>query len=232
MNVDILGERAARALRETAAQDTASLDTQSALERLRRVDRRRSAVRGVVLGTLVLVGAAIGGAQLSGASEHDRPDPAPFVDFPPLEDGYDVIASAVAPSGGAEAVATYREAQPAVVLVRTPGETTFDVVWSAPTPHELGDRNVPFPAAVGWKPDGSRIAILVGQERGPVDRRSDLVDLTLVTVNPDGTARQIVAEVGTCRCASTLPAPAWDADQVEIDIPDGPDQGPHTREMP
>ena len=230
MNVDTLGERAARALRDTALYGTTDVDPQAALESLHRLHRRRSALRGVVAGAVVLV-AAIGGLRLAGASEHDRPEP-PAVDFPTPEDGYDVIASSVSPSGTAEAVATYREGQPAVVMVATLKSASSDVVWSAPTPHERGNSNVPFPAAIGWKPDGSRLAILVGQERGPVDSTADPIDLTLLTVNPDGTARQSIAEVGTCRCAAVLPTLTWTGSQVDISIPDGPDQGSYTQEMP
>jgi hypothetical protein len=231
MNLDAVAERAARAMRDTAMRDTADLDTNMAIDTLRRFGRRRTALRGVGAVTIVLVAAAWG-LQLSGDSGHDRPEPSRSIDFPPLDEGYDVIASAVSPSGMAEAVATYREGQTAVVIVRTLERTPPDVVWSAPTPHELGDRNVPFPTAVDWAPDGSRIAILVGQEQGAVNTTADPVELTLVTANPDGTARQSVAEVGRCRCADTLPTLTWSGDQVEVDIPDGPDRGRYTREMP
>jgi len=231
VNLDAVAERAARALRDTAVHDTADLDTDKAIDALHRIGRRRTAQRGMVAVTIGLVAAAWG-LQVSGDAGHGRPEPAPAVDFPPLEDGYEVIASAVSSSGDSQAVATYREGQTAVVIVRPLDRNQSDVVWSAPTPHELGDRNVPFPTAVDWAPDGSRIAILVGQEQGAVDSSADPVELTLVTANPDGTARQRVAEVGRCVCATTLPTLTWSGDQVEITIPDGPDQGHYTQEMP
>jgi hypothetical protein len=235
MNLDTLGEQAARALRAAAASDAAVVDTDAALRSLRERHRRRSAVRGIALtgaAAVAVAGAVVGGPQLWEVFGNDRVEPSRAVDFPPLGPGYDVIATSVSPAGTAEAVATYREGQPAVVLLRTSGSASSDVAWSAPTAHELGDLNVPFPAAVGWAPDGSRIAILVGQERGRVDTASDPVDLTLLTVNPDGTTRQTLGDVGTCRCSAALPTLTWSGDQLAISIPDGPDEGHYTKEMP
>lgn len=234
MNVDLLGARAARAMRDAAALDMAAIDTDAALRTLRRRHRRRMASRRIALAAALAVGALmVGGLPFPDVERRDAPAPSGARDdFPPLGDGYEVIASAVSPAGTAEAVATYREGQPAVVLFRTSGSSSVDVAWSAPTAHELGDLNVPFPAAVGWAPDGSRIAILVGQERGRVDTVPDPVDLTLLTVDPDGTARQVVAEVGACRCSASLPTLAWSGDRITVSIPDGPDQGELTKEAP
>lgn len=236
MNVDLLGEQAARALRDAAVLDTAATDTDATLRTLRRRHRRGVVSRRIALTAAVAaaVGAvAVGGLPLSEVIKRDSAAPSGTNrDFPPLGDGYEIIASAVSPAGTAQAVATYREGQPAVVLLRTAGSASSDVAWSAPTAHELGDLNVPFPAAVGWAPDGSRIAILVGQERGRVDTASHPVDLTLLTVNPDGTARQVVAEVGACRCSATLPTLTWSGDQITVSIPDGPGQAELTKEVP
>jgi hypothetical protein len=226
-----MGERAARALRATTLHDN-PVETEAALQSLHRLHRQRRAIRGAtVAGAIAVTATAIGVVQINGGS-HDREDPAATANFARLGDRYEVIASSVSPAGTAEAVATYRDHQPAVVLIRTSGSSSFDVAWSAPTAHERGSGDLPFPAAVGWSPDGSRIAILVGQERERGGAVSDPVDLTLLAVNPDGTARQTITEVGTCRCSALLPTLTWTADQVAIAIPDGPDQGLHIEEMP
>ena len=231
MNADTMGERAARALRATTFQNGA-VDIDAALESLHRLHRRRRAVRGAAVAGAFAVGATtIGIVQFSGAPP-DAQEPSVTADFLPLGDGYEVITSSLSPARTAEAVATYREGQPAVVLVRTAGSSSFDVAWSAPTAHERGSGDLPFPAAVGWSPDGSRIAILIGQERQRGDAVSAPVDLMLLTVNPDGTARETVAEVGTCGCSAVLPTLTWSGDEVAIAIPDGPDQGLHTEKMP
>ena len=86
MNLDAVAERAARVLRDTAVRDTADLDTAEAIDALRRVGRRRTALRGMVAVTIGLVAAA-GGLQVSGDSGHGLPEPAPAVDFPPFDDG-------------------------------------------------------------------------------------------------------------------------------------------------
>jgi hypothetical protein len=225
-----MGERAARALRATTSRDGA-VDVEAALESLHRLHRRRTAVKGaVVCGAFAVAATMIGVVQLSGAPQPPQ-EPAASVEFPPLGDEYDVIASSLSPARTAEAVATYRDGQPAVVLVRTPGSGSFEVAWSAPTAHERGSGALPFPAAVDWSPDGARLAILVGQEQERGDG-ADPVTLTLLAVNSDGTARETVAEVGTCGCSAVLPTLTWSGDEVAIAVPDGPDQGLHIEEMP
>ena len=64
------------------------------------------------------------------------------------------------------------------------------------------------------------------------DAVSDPVDLTLLGVNPDGTARETVTEVGACDCSAVLPELTWSGDEVAVTVPDGPDQGFHIEEMP
>ena len=129
-----------------------------------------------------------------------------------------------------QAVATLRQDQPAVVFVRVAGSTSQDVVWSAPTQHEIGDRNLPWPVAVSWAPDEDRIAILIAQERGRVDEKQDLVDVSLLTVAPDGTSRELIDEVGTCACTDRLAEMAWALDGlVEIEPTRWPRQGPAHR---
>lgn len=233
MNVDTLGTQAARALRAAALEESAAVDTAAALRSLHRLRRGRTAVRSALVAGAVVVTAIAMGLPFTDDSELATREPAASPSLPALGDGYDVIASATSPDGTAEAVATYRDGQPAVVLIRTAGSTAMEVAWSAPTAHERGSGSMPFPAAVGWAPDGSRLAILVGQERQREDAAPTAVDLALVTMNPDGTSRQtVVAEVGTCHCSSVLPTLTWSADQVSITIPDGPDQGLQTEEMP
>jgi hypothetical protein len=137
------------------------------------------------------------------------------------------------PLGNDQVVAVLRAGQTAVVRVEPGSSDDQHVVWSAPTAHELGDRNLPWPAAVAWAPDGSRLGILVAQERGAVDATDDLVDLTLVTVRPDGSGRQIAGTVGTCWCADASPDLSWvRSGQVEVLVPDGPDRGVHRRTLP
>ena len=46
------------------------------------------------------------------------------------------------------------------------------------------------------------------------------------------TARPRIAEMGLCRCLITPPTPTWFSDQVDINIPDGPDHWRYPREMP
>ena len=178
-----------------------------------------------------MVLAVIGVTLFPGTTEQGH-EPLPAPSFAPLGEGYTVIASQVSPSGTSEAVATAREGQSDVVLVRTTDPGTSDIAWSAPAAQYLGDHNVPRPAAVAWAPDGSKIAILVALERGPVDDDPDLVDLTFLTVNPDGTERRTLAQVGTCSCTDALPTLIWSHNQVDVDIPDGPDRGHYTKEMP
>lgn len=230
MNTDTMGERAARALRATTFQDGA-VDVEAALGSLHRRHRRRTAVRrAAAVGAFAVAAATVGIVQISNAL-HDPQRPPTAAGLAPLGDEYDVIASSLSPTRTAEAVATYREGQPAVVLVRTSGTSSFDVAWSAPTAHERGDDELPFPTAVEWSPDGSQIAILIGMHRDRGGRPSS-VDLVLLVVNPDGTARQTIAEVGTCGCSAVLPTLSWSGEQVAITIPDGPDRGLHVEEMP
>jgi hypothetical protein len=232
VNVDTLGNQAARALRAAALNESAAVDPAAALRSLHRLRRGRTAVRSALAaGAVAVTATAIMGLPFTDDSEHATQEPAASPSLPALGAGYDVIASATSPDGTAEAVATYRDGQPAVVLIRTAGSSAMEVAWSAPTAHERGTGSMPFPAAVGWAPDGSRLAILVGQERPRELAASSPVDLALVTTNPDGTSRQTVAQVGTCDCAGVLPTLTWSSDRVAITIPDGPDQGLHIEEM-
>jgi hypothetical protein len=229
VNLDVRAERAAASLR-----DATQVDTEAGLESLYRLEGRRSTRRHVAWGVLAaVVVATVWAGHVSRAPDRDRPELTPAAGFPPLGRGYDVTDTDVSPDGDTEAVATYRDGEPAVVLVRGAGTEQSHVIWSAPTAHELGDRNVPWPAAVSWAADGSRIAILVAQERGPRDEVLDLVDLTLVTVNSDGTGREVVDVIGRCWCTGDGPTVTWmDDAQVEVGIPDGPDEGQQTRELP
>lgn len=232
MNLDTRGGEAARALRATTYRGATAVDTAAALTALRRIHRRRATVRSAAAaGAVALAVTAVTGLQLSGVLQHTSGESASAPVLPALGSGYDVIATSVSPDGTAEAVATYRDGQTAVVLVRTPASGSTEVVWSAPTAHERGSGTTSFPAAVGWAPDGSRLAVLVGQERPHRATGPTRVDLTLLAMDPDGTARHTVAVVGTCQCSGALPTLAWSADRVAIDIPDGPDHGLHTEEI-
>ena len=230
MNVDILGEHAARVLR-----DTVQVDTAEALASVRRLDRRRSVRRRAgLLGAAALVAATAWIARPWTISPDDQNDPLPAPpSFAPLDEGYDVTDKDVTESGAAEVVAALREGLPSVVQVRQAGSPSFDVVWNSPTEHELGGGEyVPWPVAVNWAPDESQIAILVARERDSGTDVPTLVDLTLVTVNPDGSGRHVVDKVGTCRCADSSPTMTWLDDQLVVGVPDGPDRGEYTREMP
>lgn len=228
MNLDALAGRAASSLLEST-----QVDTDVALDALRRLDARRTIRRRATAASAALVAvAAVGITMLPVGSRDDRQDPLPAPSFAPLGDEYDVIASETSPTGTSQVVATARDGQPDVVLVRTTDADSVDIAWSAPPAQYLGGRNAPRPAAVAWAADGSRVAIVVALERGRADDVPDLVDLTLLTVNPDGTERRTVARIGSCACTDALPTLTWSHDQVEVDIPDGPDAGHYTKEMP
>jgi hypothetical protein len=228
VSVDSMGTRAAADLRAASQVDCeASLAALHRLDRRRRTQRRRA-----TLACGLTVAVAIGMISRFDSSDGEAPEPLPRPSFTPLGGGYDVIDSDVSPTGLLEAVATFREGQPAVVLVRAADAGSYDVAWSAPTSHELGREDPPWPAAVSWRPDGSRLAVLTAQERDVRHAAARRVELTLLTVNPDGTERRAVAEVGTCRCSADQPAMTWSRNQVAITIPDGPDQGLHTTDMP
>lgn len=227
MNVDVLGEQAAHALR-----DTARFNTESGLQSLMHLDRRRTRQHrvGGVIATLLVASAAWLG--MLGLGSQPRPQPLPAPTFGPIDPSYDVVDTDVSRAGDAEALATFRDGLTAVVLVRTSADDAVDVVWSAPTEHEVGDRNLPWPAAVSWAPDGSKLAVLVAQERGRPDESKDPVELTLVTLNRDGTHRMVVGIVGACWCSDTTPTVTWSvSDRVEINVPDGPDEGRYTEEI-
>lgn len=230
MNVDLLGEHAARVLR-----DTVQVDPAEALTSLQRLDRRRSGRRRVVLlcaAVVVVATAWIARPWAIALDDQSDPQPAP-PGFAPLDEGYDVTDLDVTGSGAAEVVAALHEGMPSVVLVRRAGSPSFDVVWNSPTEHELGGgEHVPWPVAVNWAPDESLIAILVARERDSRTNAPTLVDLTLVTVKPDGSGRQIVDEVGACRCADSSPTMTWSDEQLVVGVPDGPGRGDYTKEMP
>ena len=230
MNVDLLGEHAARVLR-----DTVQVDTADALTSLQRLDRRRSSRRrAALLGAAAVVAATAWIARPWITSPDDQTDPQPAPPgFAQLDEAYDVTDMDVTQSGAAEVVAALHEGFPSVVLVRRAGSPSFDVVWSSPTEHELGGgEHVPWPVAVNWAPDESQIAILVAHERDSGTSALTFVDLSLVTINPDGSGRHVVDEVGTCRCADSRPTMTWSDDQLVVGVPDGPDRGDYTREMP
>lgn len=229
MNLDLVGADAARQLR-----DSVHVDTTEGLTSLERLLRRRTARRRAAL----LVAAAVVAATAwmvrpwAGSSD-DRYEPLPAPTFVPLGSEYEVIDSEVDGSGTVQVVAALREGLPSVVLVRRAGSPRLRVVWSSPTEHELGrGEHVPWPSAVSWAPDGSQIAVLVAQERGAGTRPSTLVDLTLVTINPDGSGRHVVDRIGTCHCTAGGPSMTWSGDGLTVGIPDGPDRGVHERTMP
>jgi hypothetical protein len=225
--VDVRGQRAAEALRRTT-----QVDPEARFADLHRTRRRRTRTWAAVIVTSVAALAATTWAYINDPPERIGRDEAPVVVDPSLAPGETEIDSARSPSGTSDAVAVLREGQPAVVRVVDVGSTDQQVVWSAPTPHELGDLNLPWPAAVAWAPDAPELAIVVAQERGPVDDTDDLVELTLVTVGADGSGRRIDGLIGTCRCRATRPTLAWtSADQLEVLVPDGPDRGVQRRTL-
>lgn len=230
MTIDAVAERAARELRASAAGSDV-LAIEAGLADLCRRSSRRTTGRVVGLAVTGVVAAAAVWAGSPPGAGPDRVQPLPAADFPPLGGLFDVIAVDDAPSGETQVVATRRDGQPSVVVVRTRRTPALDVVWSAPTSHELGDREVPFPAAVAWAPDESAIAIVVAQPRGRREERTGLIDLQLVTVAPDGSGRRLVGAIGTCRCTDALPTMEW-AGRIVVAVPDGPDRGPWARRVP
>ena len=231
MNLDAVAERAARALLDTAVRDTADVDTDKAIDTLHRVGRRRTAQRGMVAVTIGLVAAAWG-LQLSGDSGHGRPEPAPAVDFPPLDDGYEVIASAVSPSGKAASGGHIPGGSDRCRHRPHPRPEPIRRRVERADPSRAGRPQRALPHGRGLGPGRIQDRHPGRSGAGAVDAIADPVELTLVTANPDGTARQSVAEMGRCACVAALPTLTWSGDQVEINIPDGPDQGHYTQEMP
>jgi hypothetical protein len=225
--VDARGVRAGQALRRAA-----QVDAEAWLHDLQRTRRHRARVRnGVVLAGVVVL-AATSWSYRPGQTERPGSDRGSVAIGPRLTLGETEVDSDRSASGARDAVAVLREGQPAVVRVGVAGSTDQHVVWSAPTAHELGDRNLPWPAAVEWAPDGSLLAIVVAQERGRVDDIDDPVELTLVTVGADGAGRRIAGDVGTCLCRDTRPVLSWTgANQLEVLIPDGPDRGVQRRTL-
>jgi hypothetical protein len=145
--------------------------------------------------------------------------------FPALGDGYDVVDAAVSPSGQMEAVATLRDGEAAVVLVRRADEPDQDVVWSARTPQEVGRENVSRPVSVAWAPDEHQLALLIAQV--PFGQPSSREVLTLLTVSTDGSGRRVIADdVGSCECDAALPTLSWSRDgrRIEVVVPN--DTGP------
>jgi len=225
--VDARGGRAGQALRRAA-----QVDAEAWLCDLHKTRRHR--VRGrnaVVLAGVVVLTVTAWSYRLGHAERHEGRDGSVAIG-PSLAIGETEVDSDRSASGSIDAVAVLRDGQPAVVRVGAVGSTDHHVVWSAPTAHELGDRNLPWPAAVEWAPDGSLLAIVVAQERGPVDDTDDPVDLTLVTVGADGAGRRIQGEIGTCLCRAGRPILSWTgADQLKAQIPDGPDRGVQRRTL-
>jgi Tol biopolymer transport system component len=221
MTVDQRGNRAADVL-WTAHAD---VDVEAGLAKLHRV-HGRGARRRAVAGASVLVAAlAVGAAAVRPVLDHDTAPPAGSTAG--LGAGYDVLATAVSPSGRLEAVATLRDGQPAVVLVRRAGSDQQRVVWSAETPQELVRQNPSRPVAVTWSPDGHRLAVLVA--RPPYGGTTATDELRLLTVDRDGSdRREVPAELGPCACTTHAPTLTWTTDgrTLEVGVPrgDGSDQ--------
>lgn len=226
--VDLRGERAADALRRAV-----QVDAEAGLDRLHRTRRQRARSRALV----AVVGIVLLAATTWTYRSHDEAkrigqDDARVATGSNLVPGETEIDADRTSSGSTDAVAVLRTGQPAVVRVGPAGSADQHVVWSAPTAHELGDRNLPWPAAVAWRPDESELAIVVAQERGPVDDTDDLVELTLVTVGADGSGRRIHGVIGSCWCRGAGPTLSWTGTgQLEVLVPDGPDRGVQRRTL-
>ncbi|MBD3923918.1 hypothetical protein IEZ26_04730 [Nocardioides cavernae] len=226
--VDLRGQRAAEALRRAT-----QVDPETRLVDLHRIRRHRARGRNAaIVASVALVAATTWAYRTHDQAERIGRDEAPLAVDPSLAPGETEIDSDRSPSGTTDAVAVLRTGQPAVVRVGAVGSADHHVVWSAPTPHELGDRNLLRPAAVAWAPNASELAIVVAQERGRIDDTDDLVELTLVTVGADGSGRRVDGVIGTCLCRTTRPTLSWtSADQLEVLIPDGPDRGVQRRTL-
>lgn len=225
-DVDLRGERAGDALRRAAQVDAAERLVH--LHRTRRHRTRRRAA-ALVLGT-ALVTTAVWGRALDRADETTGTEVARPAIHAALGPGATVVDVSRSPSGEVDAVVALRDGLPSVVAVVPVTTSQASVVWSAPTAQEADERNLPRAAAVAWAPDGSRLAILLATPRhgaGPAD-----VGLTLVTVAPDGSGRELLGSVGRCECDQGALDLLWRSnDQVEVVIPDGPDEGIVTRRV-
>jgi dipeptidyl aminopeptidase/acylaminoacyl peptidase len=214
MSVDERGRTAADSLWAT----TGDLDVEARLGQLHRAGQPEASRRRAVVGAAALVAAlAVGAAAVRPVLDTDTaPPPATTSGLGP---GYDVLATAVSPSGQLEAVATLRDGQPAVVLVRRAGSGNLRVVWSAETPQELVRTNPSRPVAVAWSPDGRRLAVLVA--RPPYGESATTDELRLITLDRDGSdRREVPAELGPCTCSAHAPTLSWaDAEHLEVGVP-------------
>jgi hypothetical protein len=229
VNIDQMGKNAAHVLR-----DATEVDTERALASLKALDKSHPRRHQAALLTVAaLIAASFLVARPFSTTPHNsEPEPPVSTAFAPLGAEYTVIDRDVSVSGAHEVVAALREGLPSIVLVRDSDSLSPDVVWTSPTEHEHGGtERLPTPAAVRWAPDESQIAILMAEVRKQDNNTPNLLDLSVVLVNRDGTGRHLLAQVGTCRC-ETAPIMTWSDHQLTVSIPDGPDRGKHTEEMP
>ena len=213
MTVDRRGRRAAESLWAEVADE----DVEARLAALHRTGSRPPRRWQAPVAAAVLVGAlAVGVTVVRPGDDHAAHPVAPVL--PTLGTGYHVLASDLSPSGRRQAVATLRDGQPAVVLVRRLGVGRSQVVWSGETPQELVRANPSHAVAVAWSPSGRQIALLVARRPYGAGAAAD-DDLALLTVAPDGSGRrQVPADLGVCACADALPALTWSADGRELTV--------------
>ncbi|MDR7253132.1 hypothetical protein J2X46_002117 [Nocardioides sp. BE266] len=220
-DIDVLGERAARALHEVSPADV-----EARLSDLHRTRRRRARGRTTAVALVaVMAGVAAWGRGADRPAEQVATDTVPASVRAALGEDATVVDVARSPSGDRDVVAALRGELPSVVAVVPVGRSTATVVWSAPTPGESDARRLSWATAVAWAPDESRLAIVLAT-RTAGDGTGSAVRLTLVTVGPDGSGRELVGPVGRCACDGTTPDLVWPSpDEVEVRIPDGSDEG-------